>query len=259
MLRFDYIIPIANIDNDGWGYRLRNLESLIYSLPPFVHLILVEQVVDSTLEKYIKHVQLPKDLVYSKITVNYPIFNKPWLFNIGVNYSKTNRLLLAEMDVTFPNNYFSLLEGRKWETWFFGWNRIVFLDMYGLCYERITEPMIGMAEGGVVCVDKNFYWEAGGGNEWLLSLGGPDNEFVRRVEYLTKSYPMLEATIFHNWHPIHNVKKDNWKNNLNRRRNSELYKYTYIYTKNMIDILREKRSMLGDLRYPACYTHKNLR
>jgi hypothetical protein len=259
MIKFDYIIPIANINNDGWGHRLMNLESLLYSLPSFVHLILVEQVIDNTLGKYIEHIQIPKDLLYSKITVNYPVFNKPWLFNIGVNYSKTNRLLLAEMDVTFKHNYFSLLEKMKWEDWFFGWNRIVFLDMYKLYYERITEPKKGMAEGGIVCLDKNFYWEAGGGNEWLLSLGGPDNEFIRRVEYLTKSYPMLEATIFHNWHPVHKLKRDNWKHNSNRKKNSRLYWHTYNHTKNVIDSLKEKRNMLGDSRYPACHINKNLK
>ena len=45
MFRYDYIIPICNINNDGFNHRLLNLAVIVNMIPKRnVHLILVEQV-----------------------------------------------------------------------------------------------------------------------------------------------------------------------------------------------------------------------
>jgi len=253
MIQFDYIVPICNIDTDGWEQRLNNLAALCDIIPPNVHLILVEQVVSLELLKYTDNLVIPKKVKATVKVVNYPVFNKPWLFNCGVRLSKTNKLMLAEMDVLFGDRYIDRLTEVVWKNWFFGWDNLVFWNKDETYPDKLATPQKTLTEGGIVCVTKNFYWKIGGGNEWIQSLGGPDNEFIRRAEFVSKSYTTFPHTIYHKWHPRHKLKVgEEWKNNRHRLRNKEICSIVSNKPNKMIDLLRDNIKSLGRAACPIC-------
>lgn len=246
--KMDLIIPICNIGGDGYEYRLSNLRKLISKIPIWVNLILVEQTLSSdTKDSYLNQVHGN----FCKIFVTYERFNKPWLFNVGVNESKTTNILLSEMDIDVDINYFQDLYdyiciNRK--KWLFGWSQILYWDEDHKNVLRISEPKVGSTEGGIVYCDKDFYWDIGGSNEWIQELGGPDNELARRLQYGSKSYPMFQRTIHHNWHPIHEFKEGVF--NDSRINNVRIYKYVCKNTESAIKTLRYRRTDMGRANGP---------
>lgn len=252
-LFMDYIIPITNMDNDGFEYRLKNINIILRLIPKFVNVIIVEQMLKPVNKLYTNNIDIPNNLKITKKVVKYPTFNKPWLYNIGVKLSKTNNILLAEGDININRKYFSelktFIEGSN-KKWFFAWNRIIYWDKKADKILRDDKPRPGMAEGGIVYFDKNFYWDIGGVNEHIQELGGIDNELIRRASFITKTYDSFNWTINHMWHPISNVKKDKWKKGKHRPNNVRIYYYTKANPGKMIGILINEKQ--GNFNKPLC-------
>lgn len=252
----DYIIPICNMGDNSFDYRLRNLEALIRIIPPFVNLVIVEQIVDTTKKLYINNIREPEKINIDKQIVRHPIFNKPWLYNIGVNMTRTDKIFLAEGDINTNRLYFGDLftyiysgEGKHLD-WFFAWDEIIYWDEQFKNKARVDSPRPGMAEGGVVYFNKDFYWKIGGANEWLQELGGIDNELSLRAKFVSGYYLNFKWTINHLWHPISHVKKDGWKYATHRLNNRRIFYKVKENPQKMIDILRENK--IGIPTEPIC-------
>lgn len=203
---------------------------------------------------FTRNIVLPKtNSEITKKVVKYPIFNKPWLYNIGVALAKTNNILLGEGDVSVNLKFFIELEkyiNSNNKDWFFCWNRIQYWNETRDKVLRDDAPRVGMAEGGIVYFKKDFFWSIGGANEHIQELGGIDNELIRRASFKTKTYDMFKWTIHHMWHPVSNIKKDKWKNGKHRQNNVRIYYFTKSNPDKMIDILNKEKQ--GKPDKPLC-------
>ena len=164
MTKFDFIIPICNMENDGFDERLNNLMIIVSRLSKKeTHLILVEQVLNDESPKYLNHIFIPEDLDCTKIFIKNPVFNKSWCYNVGIRNSKYSKLLLSEMDVTINLKYFDILnkflDKNPNFNWFFAWNQLLYWDQFNQKTEDERVPEKGMAEGGIIFCQKDFYWK----------------------------------------------------------------------------------------------------
>lgn len=257
----DLIIPVCNMGDDSYKYRLRNLESIVRVMPQNIHLIIVEQMLDPTLPLYSNNIRIPTNKSITKILVRYFIFNKGWLFNIGVRNAKTPHILLGEGDTGVDLNYFTELykfakkrPKNKIRRWFFAWDEIIYWDETFSKKIRVAKPTRGMSEGGILYYNKTAYWEMGGASEWFLELGGIDNEMALRASHMFKSYDMFPWTINHLYHPVSHVKKDKWINGQYRLENRRIYYATKKDPDKMIRFLRKHKDKAGSKDAPLCAT-----
>ena len=166
--------------------------------------------------------------------------------NIAVNdLAVGNNLLFAEADMDIDLDYIQALKryllnlGLKWS---FCWNRINFLNAKGEI-DFTKEQEAGYTEGGVVYFDKLFYKKIGMANEFFETLGGMDNELIRRAEVY---YPVsrMKYTLNHIYH-----KESKFKNDIHRDRNKELY---YLVRQNPIYAMQILKSFKYNNEYPIC-------
>lgn len=242
----DFIIPcyVNEKTDEDFEYRLRNIKMICELLPVNMNVIVVEHTKLDQEKKYITELQrsnlMRKDVDY--IEAQYEgEFVKGWLYNIGYKHTKTNRLFLGESDVVFsPTYWIGIYDQLNKATfqWAHCWDKLYVIGSDNKTIIRSTTVITGGAEGGVVYFDKEFYRKIGGSNEWMLGLGGMDNEIIVRCQQYTRRRYMLTGDIYHLWHPQSSMKgtsinenskcyKDNRKKNINivrtARRNSKLY------------------------------------
>lgn len=250
---FDFIIPVCNIDEIDFKYRVNNINRIIESLPNDVSLILVEQ--DMGNNTFGKTVNFRNNDKY--INVKYSIFNKPWLQNIGVRASDRKDIIIGESDclVEKPKKFFSQFSTYvKNLFWCHTWNRIQYHEEdYNIVSRDEIGPKRGMAEGGLIYFTKDYYNSIGGANEWFQELGGMDNELIRRAEAKVNNKP-FNWTIHHYWHPQNRMKKNDWSMSVFRNANRE--KYNYI-RKNILHVINKMNKLdFGNTSLPLCATMK---
>jgi hypothetical protein len=241
-IKFDYIIPVANINDDGFTYRLKNLNNILRIIPDFVHVVLVEQMLNPVYSLYSNNLESFPNLNITKKIVKFHTFNKGWLYNIGVKNSVTDNIILAEGDIHVNRQYFVRLKKfilKKKHLWFFAWNKIIYWNNDFSEKLREDTPRETMAEGGLVYFNKIFYWEIGGSNEFFQELGGIDNELATRARFTVGEDKLFEGTINHLWHPVSYLKKDNWKFGRHYVKNRILYYQVKDNPKLAIDSLRK--------------------
>lgn len=254
---FSYIVPLCNLGDNDFTYRVKNLERLVASFPSDIELIFVEQVVDPTKPKY--NINIPSDLNFKRIDVQYNTFNKLWLYNLGVRHSTSNNIILAEGDILVEDDYFTKLcefiNEKKIVTWCFGWNTLEYLDNNGKVF-RTRHPARSKSEGGLIYYNKHFYYAMGMGNEWIQDLGADDNELARRAEYLSGSYFIPPLTIKHQYHPRGKINGDDHTKNPNNapnyRHNVKIMETTIKNPQKMIDFLKNDIDRLGKPNGPIC-------
>jgi len=153
-IKIDYIIPIANINDDGFTQRLYNLNSILRTIPDFINVVLVEQMINPVYKLYSKSLEfIPKSLSLTKKVVRFHTFNKGWLYNIGVKLSRTDHIILAEGDINVNRKYFMDLKEfilKSDHKWFFAWNKIIYWNKDFTEKLREDTPRETMAEGGLV-------------------------------------------------------------------------------------------------------------
>lgn len=187
------------------------------------------------------------------IEVNYPIFNKSWLVNVGVRQAKADVVCIAEADMWAYSPYLTKVVDwmkRFKMGWCFAWNRLHYTspEEKAMILEtetqpierpsRIVRPTKGYSEGGLIMFTKRFYQNMGGFNEWMEELGGIDNEVCRRAEYLSSGrnrYPMFPEIVYHLWH-----EKVRRKESESRKRNVGIYRYVCRSLPQSITLLRSK-------------------
>lgn len=226
-IKMDYIIPISNINGDGFRHRLNNLNMILRVAPDFVNIVIIEQMINPVNKLYTKNLdKISKNLSITTKVVRFHTFNKGWLNNIGVKNSKSNNIILAEGDININRKYFidlkDFIEKNDYK-WFFAWNKIIYWNENLSKKLRVDTPRKGMAEGGLVYFDKDFYWSIGGSNEFFQELGGIDNELATRARFHNSKDKLFEGTINHLWHPVSNLKKDNWKLGKHHLTNRTIY------------------------------------
>jgi len=76
-IKIDYIIPIANINDDGFTYRLNNLNNILKIIPDCVNVVLVEQMINPVYKLYTNSLNpLSKNLNITTKVVKFHTFNK---------------------------------------------------------------------------------------------------------------------------------------------------------------------------------------
>lgn len=249
---FDLIIPISNGGFGDFKHRAANLELILAELPPQVHAILVEQTVSAENPNYRDRVKVASSCNHTWISVSAPIFNKPWLYNIGARNAKSHRLLFSEADVGLENHYFAKLltwlNEHKYQ-WCIAWSRIIYWQQDMMHQKARHKPSRGGFEGGVVYMSKPFFWKIGGYNEWMQQLGGMDNEIIRRAEAVSRS-KYFPWTIDHLWHPVSKYKTSSFRD-LNKR----IYKSVKNNPSRMSRILKRYASQAGG-KAPLCKSRK---
>jgi predicted glycosyltransferase involved in capsule biosynthesis len=245
----DYIIPVCNFGEDDFEYRVNNLKRILKSIPSYINVIMIEQVLDTDIPTY--HEALP--LIKEKHIVHYPIFNKPWLLNIGAKLSLTDNLIFADADIFADTSYYDKLSRhiqKKKPKWFIAWSKLSYFDSEGKLLKIVT-PKPGGPEGGIVYFKKYYFWKIGGHNEWMFGLGGMDNEIIRRAQFFDSRYRVYPASLTHLWHPYNNLKKDRFKNSKHIDLNKSIFIYSKYKPYSMIQILCEyKNTHIGNNSAP---------
>lgn len=251
---FDLIIPLSNSGFSDFSYRVDNLNTILNDLPAQVHVVLVEQIVNSQHPTYREKLNIGSQCRHKWVTVNYPVFNKSWLNNIGAKNSITNQLLFSEADVALEKNYFAYFQrwlGEKKFRWCIAWNRIVFWEKDRVSKKASHRPFKGGPEGGVVYMSKPFFWQIGGYNEWMQKLGGIDNEIIRRAEAVDRRSGYFGWTIDHLWHPYHRQ----YKQDRQRTINKGIYKQVAKNPSRAVQFCRRFVSQAGS-KVPLCKNRK---
>ena len=226
METINYIIPVSNTAGPDFDQRLQNLQ---FSLDHFIskqsgvriHAIMVEQIVDSTLPSFINNLSIPEEtenFFFDLIPVECPVFVKPWLYNIGVNASPSDHIILAESDVTsvsFLKEFLDYVKEKDLK-WCFMWDKVFkyteeatknLVTYYEMDEKGATvlSPEPGLCEGMGVYFRKDFFLnDLHGANEMFQKLGGNDNELAYRAHKLSGTYECYPHDVIHMWHsPSH--------------------------------------------------------
>jgi hypothetical protein len=261
----DFIIPCYNNGDDDFDYRLRNIKLICELLPYNMNIIVVEQISDETRTSYIDELENTKffrdDINYIKKYYDKG-FVKGWLYNAGYRHSKTENLFLGESDVVFSPNYWDSIYKQLQSTshpWAHCWNILYQMNNDHVSIVRKVIPKPGGPEGGIVFFNKEFYESIGGSNEWMLGLGGMDNEIINRCAYKSKSRIKLKGEIFHLWHPFSILKGTTDKEvelsengfKSNRQRNGQIAHYIKNKTGLVINEMCKYIELIGS-NVPLC-------
>ena len=242
---FDYIIPVCNIGGLDFSYRVDNLRKILPEIPSWVRIILTEQQVGDY-ELY--RDKLEDCRIDAYLVSSYPIFNKSWILNMAARAAATEHLLFADADMFWDEKYFNLLFEHisygAGTSWCIAWNKLMYLNFDGSLSQTKT-PSPGMAEGGVVYFNKDFFWKIGLYNEWIQELGGMDNEIIRRAEFFTKDYFVFKHPLLHLWHPYNRMKEDDFAEAKYREYNRKIYYKTRANPKSMTTTLLSVQNNLG--------------
>lgn len=241
----NYIIPICNMGGSDIKERYSNLNFIINNFLEkeecSVNLILVEQVVSG---EYLpiggrlkSRNRKLRNVSIDYVKVHHPVFNKPWLYNIGVRRAVTANIIIAESDMYTDRPLLSKVvkyARANLYPWCFCWSEMRYLSseskdllMEGgisiddLPVYAVRKPSQGWMEGGPLFFDLDFWVNRlFGANEMYQKLGGIDNDLCFRAKKLSNVYPRYERNLYHMWH-----KDCSMKNDPQRKVNSAYFRY----------------------------------
>ena len=132
-------------------------------------------------------------------------FNKSWLMNVGAKLAKYPYLVFIDADTIFGNDFFKKIAERIEDRWrvFFCWESLIAEAGRDNPKERIIQPHMTMAMGGIWCIESLLYWNVGGMNENFFGYGGEDNEMFERIAAVIGYLPcqsMMHYTLTHQYH-----------------------------------------------------------
>lgn len=252
-MNLSVIIPLGDMAG-GTGLQER-LVSLLYALQSFY---LKHKDTETIIVAQNIQVEFPASV--RVINVEYPVFNKSWLINIGAKAANADYICIAESDMWADRPY---LEGViPWmkahsPKWCFAWNRLFYTGLEeknaiietDCCpLERptaVVRPTPGYSEGGLLMFQRAFFFSIGMCNEWLQELGGIDNELARRATYAAKSYTCYSKTTCHLWH-----ERVRQRRAPTRLKNVDIYKYVKANPSDTIRVLKKYPG--GNMAAPVC-------
>lgn len=223
----NYIIPVCNLGGEDFGYRV---SSLNFTLKNFLskqsgvdtRVIIVEQICDTSLDTFFDHLEVPDKGDHFEcelIQVEYSIFVKPWLYNIGMKHAIGEHVIISESDVYSEKDFFKdFLVYASDKRWCFIWEGVKKLSRERTrklfsegvvddknCYAYLSSKE-GIAGMGVY-FKKSFWWdELHGANEYYQELGANDNELALRAFHLTGEEYRYPLVICHLYHPMPGTK-----------------------------------------------------
>lgn len=239
MTKIDVIIPVCAMIKAGVQERIDAIRfgiETFYSKQSQVDLriVMIEQKLDEkegwpfysafgNFEDWsFKHPIMGYDLRYKGFPVyymgvEYPVFNKAWLCNVGVRAVRGEYFVIAESDMWAQDDYFwRVIEQMKDEgqRWTIGWNRLYYTneaerdqimqhgEVPSYSPKRITGPKPGYSEGGLVFFKKELYTGMGWANEFMQELGGPDTDLAFRAQHACPGNPYnaFQQSVFHLHH-----------------------------------------------------------
>jgi len=208
--KMDLVMSTANLGKDN-NHRMQLLQTVLSLVPNFVNINLVEHVFDgrkSTCKEVIHRLAYPENINLIQLK-GREYYNHQHAFNLGALEAKTNILLFANTDLIARPDFFEQLYcflDKETLKWAIAWGTLLYKNEQGLIYRRI-KPQPMNAEGGINYFNKQFFFEIGGWNDFMGELAGGDNEIIRRAEYKTNTYNVLNETFTHLWHPTSSVKQ----------------------------------------------------
>lgn len=239
------IIPCCYEDEESFICRAKTLSLQIELLPLNVQPIIIQQIRHSSDKWFDAFFSGDRpDIIFDTYNYSGP-FNKSWLYNIGVNSSRTRFVILGETDIIdqYFNSWtelFNRINKIENYTWEFGWSYLTYLNKEKTeSVREINGPSPGGPEGGRVIFDKSFYQSIGGANEFIQGLGGIDNELALRAKHASGNYEYRIGNLYHLWHPHSSWKGDDdpEKHRL-REMNKKIYAWTKKHPQLCIDKLK---------------------
>lgn len=177
-------------------------------------LIIVEQLVQPSEGPYFDAVIKDKDIDCQYKLLDYPVFNKSWILNVGAKMAIGDTLAFLDADIIFREDYFSLLETAIGSSYLVGWSKVHCLnqkatDLYikDRKYnwgEHEAEQKNASIHGSAGLVDifrRGFFFQKlGGWNEAFFQGGGSDNDLVLRAYTMSGEVCILDHTLVHLFH-----------------------------------------------------------
>jgi predicted glycosyltransferase involved in capsule biosynthesis len=124
---------------------------------------------------YLKHIVLP---------MQEKGFNKSWCMNVAAKKASCEILMFLDVDMVFDKTYFDkIMRHKSCKRYFTCWQYIVSMPGKDMPVAKIITKDI-LTAGGAFCVERGFFWDAGGMNENYFGYGGEDNDLWVRVNRL---------------------------------------------------------------------------
>lgn len=146
---------------------------------------------------YLKHLVLPDQAKG---------FNKSWCMNAAAKQAQCDTLMFLDVDMVFDKTYFDKIIRFKNPNvkYFTCWQYIVSMPGKDMPVAKIITKDI-LTAGGAFCIEKKFFWDAGGMNENYFGYGGEDNDLWVRVNRLLgdkskHNIPSLPYALGHHYH-----------------------------------------------------------
>ncbi len=191
-----------------------------------VEIIVVEQINCTLGNMHIAGPYVTKDSRITKYQVieskNHPVFNQPWMSNVGAKLSIGSKLLFMDSDIIIPPGYLQRISTTLF-SFAFGFENIKFIsrkdskkilhgDQIELTYANLDHIyssgiVVGQHPGHLVCVDRNFFINTVGYySENYFGWGGNDNDLARRALHIlnnpkyARHTTRIPSDVFHLWH-----------------------------------------------------------
>ncbi len=268
----DYIIPISS--PGGIEYEER-LETLRYVINIFlarqtgiaINVVIVEQVLGPGSKPFLQGLRVSSSCHPKLVQVLFPVFNKCWLYNIGLRLSRNRHVFLADLDCVYLED--KLKHALEFAVsnklrWCIAWDSIHYTGPrckskilannvvdWSDC-ETVPEDKIEYDgyEGGLVYFERRFLVEElGGCNEFFRDLGEMDNSLAHSARVTSGQNRRFRSELFHLFHTVSPM-----KNSPLRPFNRQIMSYVRknVPVCNLIMKKMWTNGLSGRLDSPAC-------
>jgi hypothetical protein len=200
-----YVIPFRDMGrNDSVTTVINNVRAQRF---PVINIIMVEQDVKTRANV----ADLEPIQYHLAQQMQNPLFNKSIAFNLGVNSTKTSKVILHDADMLMQGNYtteiWEALE--KSDACHLG-GRVIYsseestrlINSTGVVNaDAECDRVVGYFEGGSLACKISQYWKCGAFNEDFWGYGCEDCDFYARLSGLNVWTEKRTFDLLHLWHP----------------------------------------------------------
>ena len=199
-----YVIPFRDLErNESIVTVINNIRAQRF---PVIHTIMIEQ----DIKTQINVLDFAPVFYHLAKRIQNPLFNKAIAFNLGVQKTTTQKVILHDADMLTQGHYtkyvWDVLESSK--SCHLG-GKVIYTDesstkkinTSGLVdHEVQCERVVGYFEGGSMACHVSAYWECGAFNEDFWGYGCEDCDFYARLAGYTKWVEDRSFNLLHLWH-----------------------------------------------------------
>ena len=146
-------------------------------------------------------------LVSDDVVTNGLPWNKSSCINRGVKKAQYNNLLILDADIRFGTDYFQkVIEFAKDKEFFMGYNQVRYDRGLDNMHQRVMEIKDVTACALSFFINKDLFWDVGGGNEKYYGHGNEDNDLYARIKHrlgfegIAPHLPYEIEHTYHHWH-----------------------------------------------------------